>query len=309
MGNTQISTFPLGSGQGVRESDLAPNSGLRNGFLMGHTSNLSSNAIITTTKSLGGAPDSLNNWHVLEPVTRQRMPISMTPCIRSVLVSGGDVTVQYRVWGFNLFGQAQFEETPPIIRNGGAGTIVTVILSKPFAIITNVEYKVSALGYGTTTEVGARAFWDRETAIGAGTFVIGRSHIGIELPVMCEQPQSAQEFLSPQVLSFKVCNHGNPAGFDADNVAELQPTTDEVGSLGGFIIGDKYLNTEADKGWAGYANKVRIVRTPGVKTVRADSAVTTFRFGIDDQTNLDVIYYYLEARSGLGTGRTFAVPL
>jgi hypothetical protein len=138
---------------------------------------------------------------------------------------------------------------------------------------------------------------------------VGRSHIGIELPVRVEMPQAAALYSQPQVLSLRVSNHTDPAGFDADNLAELQPTLDEVGSLGGFVVGDKYLNTESVTGWAGYANKVRIVRVPATKTVRSDSGATTFRFHSPGPAlTFDTIQYFLEARTSLGTGRTFAVP-
>lgn len=310
MANSPTSLFPLGSGQGVDERQLGQNSALRNGFLYGKTNAGTFNAVVTD--AAGGALAIATDWTDMT-VNRQRMPCAMTPCI--TLVSPGlavTETIQFRFWGENLFGEQLFEESPPITLTSTALlTSALVFMSKPFAVITRIQYKLTGLQWSFLS-VGAVGMWDRETVDTTFTnyiAIIGRSHIGIELPVKVEMPQSASLYSQPQVLSFRTSNHTDPAGFDQDNLADLQPTTDEAGSLGGFVVGDKLLNTETVKGWSGYPNKVRIVRVPGTKTVRADSGVTTFRYHTVAPTlAFDNIQYFLEARTSLGTARTFAVP-
>lgn len=310
MANSPTSLFPLGSGQGVDERQLGQNSALRNGFLYGKTNAGTFNAVVTD--AAGGALAIATDWTDMT-VNRQRMPCAMTPCI--TLVSPGlAVTekIQFRFWGENLFGEQLFEESPALTFTSTALlTTALVFMSKPFAVITRIQYKLTGLQWSFLS-VGAVGLWDRETVDTTFTgyiAIVGRSHIGIELPVKVEMPQSASLYAQPQVLSFRTSNHTDPAGFDQDNLAELQPTTDEAGSLGGFVVGDKLLNTETVTGWSGYPNKVRIVRVPGTKTVRADSGVTTFRYHTAAPTlAFDNIQYFLEARTSLGTARTFAVP-
>lgn len=308
-----LRSFPLGSAQGVREFDLAPNSGLRNGFLYGKTNSGTFNAVVTDFA--GGALAAATDWTEVT-INRQRMPIAMTPAI--TLFSPGIVasnTFQIRMWGQNLFGEQLFEESPTItIATTATLTSALIWMSKPFAVITRVQYKHSGGLQFSLASIGAVGMWDRETVAGVGGFtayaaLVGRSHMGIELPMKVEPTQSAELYAQPQVVSLRVSNHTDPAGFDADNLAELQATVDEVGSLGGFIVGDKYLNTEAVQGWEGYHNKVRIVAVPGTKTVRSDSGLTTFRFHTPGPAFApDTIQYYLEAKTGFGTSRTFALP-
>ncbi len=315
MVNSPTSLFPLGSGQGVDERQLGQNSALRNGFLYGKTNAGTFNAVVTD--AAGGVLAIATDWTDMV-VNRQRMPCAMTPSI--FMVSPGlatTQTIQFRFWGENLFGEQIFEESPPItLTSSATATTALVFMSKPFAVVTRIQYKLTGLQWSFLS-VGAVGMWDREidpttieVSVGVTYIaIIGRSHIGIELPVKVEMPQSASLYEQPQVLSFRTTNHTDPAGFDADNLAELQPTTDEAGSLGGFVVGDKLLNTEAVKGWSGYPNKVRIVRVPGSKTVRSDSGLTTFRYHTGGTAlAYDNIQYFLEARTSRGTARTFAVP-
>lgn len=314
MANSPTSLFPLGAGQGVGEMQLAPNSALRNGFLYGKTNAGTFNCIVSDFA--GGALAAATDWTDIT-INRQRMPVSMTPAITLLAGNTTAETIQFRFWGENLFGEQIFEETPSILFTTTLVTGINAIIfmSKPFAVITRIQYKHSGGLQWSFGSVGAVGLWNRDDpdstwANYAVPGMVGRSHIGIELPIKVEPTQSAQLYQQPQVISFCVANYTNPAlPFDADNLATLQPTLDEAGSLGGFIVGDKYLNTEDVKGWAGYHNKVRIVCVPGTKTVRSDSGATTFRFhNAAAAIAPDNIQYFLEARTSLGTARTFAVP-
>lgn len=311
-----LTVLPQGSGPGVREMDLAPDSGLRNRAVWGRSNPGTINAIVTDAGVLAAASD----WTDI-PVNRQRMPISATPVINLIAGLGATETIQFRMWGFNLRGQAVFEESPRITVTTVLATALNyaIVMSKCFAFVTRIQYKLTGLQWSNCF-IGFMGYWNREATASAwsggapaNTFIdiIGRTHIGLEVPMLVEPKQAAQEFELPQILSLRVTNHTDPAGFDADNVAELQPTTDAGGSLGGFILGDSFLNTETIKGWAGDPNKVRLVCVPGSKTVRADSGATTFRFHTATGAAFaaDTIYYYLEARSGVGTRKTFALPL
>lgn len=317
-----------GAGIGVGEEQVGAGSGIRRSTFHCQISGAASLREMATAFMVGGATGAFDYDIATVTPTNPRLPYPMTPAIYITSVANFASTwdVQFRVVGKDQFGNHQ-SETTPIIRVRSTHKTVYIYLSKVFSSVTYATMKThntspSADAFWT---VGIWPVWDTDLVSNEAVYV-GRLHQGIGLPLRCDvDPDRKESVRYRDIEHVRLVNLALGAPTNA-RCANLRATLDVApDAFGGFIYGDRFLNSSAAHGtyhtagdltdivggrWeGGTPHKLRIVRRVGFTILAYSGASLTLvdAAATGDVANTgwvpDLMDIIGVVRSGLGTSQ------
>lgn len=318
-----------GPGIGIAEEQCSAGSGVRRATFACQISGaigLRGDAYASSLIAGGASPFDFNIINVTPPNPRLVYP--MTPALYVVSGNGANWAaawdIQFRVIGKDQFGNHQSELTP-IIRLPATRKSAFIYLSKVFSSVSYATIKSHSLvpTNGAVFTIGIWPIWDTDLD-SAETRYVGRLHQGIGLPLRCDTDPDRRETIPMRDIEHcRIVNFGLGSPTTA-RAANLRATRDAApDSWGGFIYGDRFLNSSAAHGtyhtagdltdiiggrWqGGTANKLRIVRRTGFTITAYDGSTSLVLVSGADVAIAgwfpDLMDIVGVVRSGLGTSQ------